>query len=76
MFTKKSNKKIQFYLILDYSLTKNDIIKSFLKNNIFLINSINSVNQIDNFGTYKIFNDLFDFKKILFLVSLIKIIYK
>jgi hypothetical protein len=60
-------------LVLD---TPSDSIKKktfdkILKKNIFLVYKINSIKEKDLFGNYKIFGDLKDVNKILFLISLV-----
>ena len=49
------------------STGNNRILKRLLLKNIFLINKVNAKLENNNKGTYKIYNDLLDFKKIIFL---------
>jgi len=44
--------------------------------NIFLINKINSQVETNNYGTYKMYNNLSDFKKIVFLLAIIDQVLK
>ncbi|MBR08226.1 MAG: hypothetical protein CMP48_11185 [Rickettsiales bacterium] len=63
-------------LTLDKKLNFNDCQNLFNKN-FFLIQEINSYDSFLNFGTYKIYNDLTDFKKLIFIgLILIKIFKK
>jgi hypothetical protein len=76
--TLSSSQKLSFLVLLDTSEfeDKNLFNKLFFQN-FFLILKINSKFEINKEGTYKIYNDLFDFKKIIFLIVLInKIILK
>lgn len=70
---KENSKSIKLVLILGIPLNCSikDISYNLFKNNIFLLNKINF--QIENnlYGSYKIFNDLNDLKKILFLTVII-----
>jgi len=47
------------------------LIKKVFDKNIFLINKVNAKLETNNWGTYKIFNDLNDFKKLIFLLILL-----
>ena len=48
----------------DYSTGNTRILKRLLSENIFLIQKINSKIEVNNWGVYKLYNDSFDFKKI------------
>lgn len=50
--------------------------KSTVTNNTFLIQHINSKMQLSQNGTYKIYNDTYDFKKIIFLIGLLNLVFK
>jgi hypothetical protein len=50
---------------------KETAFKRLFDKNIFLVNKINSRLEKNNWGTYKIFNELNDFKKIIFLLIVI-----
>jgi len=56
----------------DYSINNTKALKRLLSDNIFLIQKINSKMEFNSWGTYKIFNELFDFKKIIFLIILLE----
>lgn len=72
----ESTSVLQAVLFLDSFNSENlSVLKKLQGNNIFLINKINSKLEINNFGTYKIYNDLFDFKKVIFLATLINKIF-
>lgn len=71
------SQKAQMILVLNNCDTNADkVLKKLYKNNIFLINKMNSKLETNNRGTYKIYNDLFDYKKILFLAVLINQVLK
>ena len=71
----KNIKSIRLLLMLKDFLNKN-LLNKFLENNVFLINSINSSLEKKSINTYKIYNKLNDFKKIIFLVILINKVLK
>ena len=80
-FNQKKNSSlehIKVFLILGSNLFINN--KQLLKNlnveKIFLFSRINTNLEQNNSGVYKIFNDLFDFKKIIFLILLINQVLK
>jgi len=56
----------------EYSINNLKTLKRLFSENIFLIQKINSRIETNNWGTYKIYNDLFDFKKIIFLIILLE----
>lgn len=66
-------------MILVLGQTSNQDTKKMLRrlydSNVFLVNKLNSNVEANNWGTYKIFNDLFDFKKVLFMVILINEVF-
>jgi len=58
--------------MLDSALKNNkNIFRRFFESNIFLLQKINSTFEKNNWGSYKIYNNVVDYKKILFLVILI-----
>jgi hypothetical protein len=62
----------QLFLMLDSALRNNkNIFRRFFESNIFLVQKINSTFEKNNWGSYKIYNNVVDYKKILFLVILI-----
>lgn len=56
----------------EYSVNNIKTLKRLFSDNIFLIQKINSKIEANNWGVYKIFNELFDFKKIIFLIILLE----
>lgn len=71
----KSN-EFKSILILDKLLSINDY-KSLSFNQFFLVNEINSFNNVHNCGAYKIYNNVNEFKKLMFLgVFLLQILKK
>jgi uncharacterized protein YjgD (DUF1641 family) len=63
-------------LLLLNTVVKNDkkLLKRLFDNNIFLINKINSKMEANNFGAYKVYNDLINFKKLIFLLVIIDLV--
>jgi len=63
-------------LLLLNTVVKNDkkLLKRLFDNNIFLINKINSKIESNNFGSYKVYNDLINFKKLIFLLVIIDLV--
>jgi hypothetical protein len=60
-------------LLLDKPLNNNkNLFKRFLNHELFLISKVNSTVETNNWSSYKIYNDLADFKKVIFLISLIR----
>lgn len=66
----------QLLLILDSINNDHSFFKKLFDKNIFLINKINSKIEQNNWGTYKIYNDLNDFKKLIFIFVLMDLILK
>ena len=64
-------------LLLTFKSTiPNNFLNRFVENNVFLINTINSINIQKNVGIYKMYNEFSDFKKLIFLIVLINKIIK
>ena len=62
----------QLFLMLDSALKNNkNIFRRFFESNIFLVQKINSSFEKKNWGSYKIYNNIVDYKKILFLIILV-----
>jgi hypothetical protein len=62
----------QFLFLLTQPLHNNkQLIKKIFDKHIFLVNKVNAKLETNNWGTYKIFNDLNDFKKLIFLLILL-----
>lgn len=70
---KDHNNYSKFLLLLNLSLNsgKNNLDK-LVSNNLFLINEVNSKLKTKNDSFYKIFNEVSDFKKIIFLLLLLE----
>ena len=67
-----SQSTLQVLILLNFSLNnKETFLKRLFDKNIFLINKINAKIEKNNWGTYKIYNDLTDVKKIIFLLVII-----
>jgi hypothetical protein len=75
---KSSAAKLETLLLLEEPLKAHrNVFKKLFEESILIVNRINSKVESNNFGTYKIFNNMLDFKKLIFLVVLIdKILLK
>lgn len=63
----------QILIALNRTLTANKkTLKYLFEQDIFLITKINNCLENNNLTTYKIYNDLSDFKKIIFIIALIE----
>jgi len=68
-----SSNTLQLLILLNFSLNnKETTFKRIFDKNIFLINKINAKFEKNNWGTYKIYNNLSDFKKLVFLLIIIQ----
>jgi len=65
---------LTFHLLLESSDSKALNLKQGLNSNLFLFQKINSKIEIQQAGTYKVYNDLFDFKKVIFILILLDLI--
>jgi hypothetical protein len=66
------SKNVRGLLLLDESVEdKVTHIQKFLREKILLITALNSMKEGNTSGTYKIYNDILDFKKLAFLITLI-----
>lgn len=64
---------VQSLLILEEPLiSHNNVFKKLFEKNILVVNKINSILENNNYGTYKIYNEILDLKKLIFLIVLIK----
>lgn len=70
-----NNNANALFLVGKTNYNKDIYEKNFYKK-IFLINDISTINRNKDVGIYKLYNNLFNWKKILFLSLLIKNIYK
>jgi len=68
--TKSINSSVsQLLLLLNFPLNnKETFFKRIFDKNIFLVNKINAKIEKNNWSTYKVYNELTDFKKIIFLL--------
>lgn len=73
----KSKSDTQLILGNSTEINSLKILERLFMNNTFIVNKINSKIENNRFGTYKIFNDLIDFKKFIFIsIILHKILNK
>lgn len=62
----------QALLLLEEPLYNNKrVFKKLFEENVFLLSKLNSKTEQNNWGTYKVYNDLYDFKKVVFLIALL-----
>jgi hypothetical protein len=74
---KKSEKAGLLLILEESSFSKNEsFFKKLFRNNFFLVNKINSNIEKEFLGYYKIFNDVSDIKKMVFVLTLIRNILK
>lgn len=74
---KKANKVVFDIFIGDSKLElQASSIKTSIMNQTFLVQSINSKVDISQNGSYKIYNDTLDFKKIVFLISVLNLVFQ
>jgi hypothetical protein len=67
-----SQSTLQLLILINFSLNnKETFIKRLFDKNIFLISKINSKIEKNSWGAYKIYNDLSDIKKIIFLLVIV-----
>lgn len=64
--------RLRSLLLLEDSLSNQATLSKLFDEKIFLINKLNSVLEVQNDSTYKIFNDVTNFKKLAFLACLIE----
>jgi hypothetical protein len=75
--TARTKNVLPFLVMLSCPLNNNKkMFKSFEEKKMFLVSKVNSKIEKNNWGTYKIYNDLHDFKKIVFLLSVIDLVLK
>jgi hypothetical protein len=69
------NTKIEDQILILFDQINNNslLLKKLFDKNIFLINKINTKFEQNNWGAYKIFNNLDDFKKFIFFIILIEL---
>lgn len=72
-----SNNVNSFLIILNKNMHyEKNFFKNLILNNAFLVCLINLEKEIKNYGVYKIYNEISDFKKLIFLLVIISQIYK
>lgn len=54
------------------TLKSESFLRNFFKKNILLLTKINAVFERGSYGTYKIYNDMSDYKKLIFLMVIVK----
>lgn len=70
---KKKLDSVQSLLVLQEPLNSHhNVFKKLFEKNILIVNKINSISEQNNYGTYKMYNEIIDFKKLVFLIVLIK----
>jgi len=71
------HKTVNQLLLLLTTPLKNDtkLLKRIFQKDIFLVTKINSKLEKKNWGTYKIYNDLQNFKKFIFLIVILDLIF-
>jgi hypothetical protein len=74
----KNDDSVEMFLLLGnfFNLTDKRILTRLNSNGIFLISNVNTKITNNNLFCYRIYNDLFDFKKLIFLIVLISQILK
>lgn len=74
---KNFSKGIQCLMLLDEPLdNKTSAFNKLIEENILIISKVNSRLESNHNGTYKVYNDLLNFKKLIFLIALINIVLK
>lgn len=72
---KISKNSCNMFLLLNQSLQKNKTLPyNLMDKNIYLITQINAYLEKNKWGSYKIYNELSDFKKIIFLLVIIHLV--
>ena len=72
---KNSEVEDQLLILFDHINNNSLLLKKLFDKNIFLINKINTKIEKNNWGSYKIFNELDDFKKFIFFLVLIQLTF-
>ena len=72
---KNSKVEDQLLILFDHINNNSLLLKKLFDKNIFLINKINTKIEKNNWGSYKIFNELDDFKKFIFFLVLIQLTF-
>lgn len=72
---KNSNVEDQLLILFDHINNNSLLLKKLFDKNIFLINKINTKTEQNNWGSYKVYNELDDFKKFIFFLVLIQLTF-
>jgi hypothetical protein len=74
---KNYSKGVQCFMLLEEPLdNKTSVLRKLIEENIFIVSKINARVELSSNGTYKVYNDLLNFKKLTFLIALVHIILK
>tara|TARA_Y100001968_G_C19408322_1_gene744938 strand:- start:802 stop:1350 length:549 start_codon:yes stop_codon:yes gene_type:complete len=65
----------QLLILFDHLNNNSLLLKKLFDKNIFLMNKINTKIEKSNWGSYKVYNEVDDFKKFLFFLVLIELIF-
>jgi hypothetical protein len=76
IFLKNSKKFANCKFLIGDVVYKKGIYEKIFKDKNFLINSINANNIFNDYGTYRLYNNISSWKKIVFIALLIKNFYK
>ena len=63
----------QLLILFDHVNNNSLLLKKLFDKNIFLINKMNTKTEQNNWGSYKIYNEVDDFKKFIFFLALIQL---
>ncbi len=73
----QSLKALKSLLLLEDLPTHNESFsKKFFEKNILILTKINAVFERNSYGTYKIYNEISDYKKLIFLMVIIKKVFE
>lgn len=74
---KKEKKSTQFLIFLkEYFYKQQRLSQDLLKKKIYLVQEINANTSLNNLGSYKMFNSILDYKKLILLLVFIKQVWK
>jgi hypothetical protein len=65
-------KNVDNFLLNLQNINKPKLLKRYIKNNIFFLSNINTLDSNKQLGFYHIFNDIKELKKLIFIATLIK----
>lgn len=69
---RSARKHHRLVILLGVTYIAPKFLRKFLQNDVFLINKINTSTERKTFGTYKIFNNITELKKVIFLFIIVK----